>query len=656
MTPSPTVAAGNAGEEAAEEEEEAEEPAAPAASAPPAPAAPTTTSAGIAAPTGPVWGGGLSFAEKLKRAEAEKARLAALPKEPVQTAVASPPAPAADSPVNDASAEGQKGRARGTRRPRGKKEDSAVGEVTEGTEALSVNDASEPKQEDSVPPPPPLVHVGAAQSAEPAQSSPAPAAAEPTPSAPATNTAPTSSEGFLKMGKWEAPVEASEMTAFQFGSFGNAYDDSANNGVSASQVGTNPAATPWTGSVLSEDKTSTNVWGAPEPNLDMSGGLFSQQASTASADLSSSSNAATRAPPGLAKANTATAAKTAPGTNKPKDTAQQAPAAAAPAQTAAYAQGGYTQPPGMRGNANTGAALNAPAAAPAGVYPYPGFDLSQAQFGGYPLGGVAPSAPAAATAASTASTGATNTQTSTSATSAAPNAQQNAAVSQQQAYGGPAGPFPFYNPYYANAGYYYGQAPMFNYGQGRDMYQQRGPYGANPYAGAGSLYPGDVYGQQVGGQFPDASGNYMGLHPGMQGAGGNTAGNAGAQGNANKGKGGAAGANNNAGAGAGPTQGMNPDQHAAGLLMNNGYGYVTPYGGRGGMEGWPGYPAAQGGGWGGMMPFPNTGSPTPLAGAGGFPQQGQGAQQGQGQQGQGQQNRGAGNNAGRLPTGNQGPW
>jgi hypothetical protein len=309
------VAADNAGEDVADEEEETEEPVAPAASALPAPAAPTTTtSAGIAAPTGPVWGGRLSFAEKLKRAEAEKARLAALPKGLVQTAVASPLAPAAECPIND---------------------------------------------------------VSAAHRTEPAASSPAPAFVDPAPSAPTADTARKS------LGKWEAPVEASEIAAFQPGSFDNAYDESANNGAPAS--------------VLREDK-STNDWRGPVPDLDMSGGLFSQQASAVRS--------------GLAKANAAGAAKASPGTNKLKDTNQQALATAAPAQTAAYAQSGYTQPPGMRSNVNTGAALNAPAAAPAGVYPYPGFDLSQAQFGGYPQeGAVPPASPAAKTAASTASSG-----------------------------------------------------------------------------------------------------------------------------------------------------------------------------------------------------------------------------------------------------------
>lgn len=626
--------------------------------------------AGIAAPTGPVWGQGLTFAEKLKRAEAEKARLAALPKETVQTEVAAPTASAAESPVNEGS-DGQKGRSRGNRRSRGGKkgDEAAVSEVTEGAEALTVNEAPEVKAEDSVPPPPPLVHVSAASApvAEPAPIPPqTQAAPEAAPAAPAPS-APAATEGFLKMGKWDTPVESAEMASFQFGSFGNAYEDSTNNGVSASQVGTNPAAAPWTGSLHSEDKSSSgNVWGAPaETNLDMSSGLFSQQSATANADLTSSASAATRAPPGLApKPNnntaTAAAAKSAPAGNKPKsEVSQAAPAAAssAPAQAAAYNQGGYSQPPGMA--RNTGAALNAVPAGPAGLYPYPAFDLSQAQFAGYPLGGaVPPVSSAAAPATSTAGTGATSTQTSTTAGPAA-GAQQSAATSaQQQAYG--PGPFPFYNPYYPN-NFYYGQPQMAGfYNQGRDMYQQRGPYGANPYGGAGSLYPGDVYGQQVAGQFPDASGNYMGLHPGMQGAGGNSNANSAGQGGNKAGKG-SAGASNNAAAGVG-AQGMTPDPHTANLLMNSGYGYVNPYG----RADWQGYPGAQAGGWGAMMPFPTNPSPTPLAGAGGFAQQGQGAPQGQQGNQQQQGNRAAGGNAnnyggrsgagGLAPSGAQGPW
>jgi hypothetical protein len=112
------------------------------------------------------------------------------------------------------------------------------------------------------------------------------------------------------MGKWEAPVESAGISALQFGSFGNVYgeDDSANSGVSASQVGTNPSAAPWTG-IHSEDKT--NMWGtASEQSLDMSGSLFAQQGSSSAnkveAPASSTAAAATASTAaGAAAPNTA---------------------------------------------------------------------------------------------------------------------------------------------------------------------------------------------------------------------------------------------------------------------------------------------------------------------------------------------------------------
>jgi len=536
-------------------------------------------------------------------------------------AVAEVPASSSTATV-DASGDSQKKTSR-ARRTRGgsasgkKSEDSAtaVSDVTEATEKLTVVEVSVVKAaEESVPPPPPLVQMSAA-APEP---TPAPAAPE---VVVASTTNSSSSEGFLKMGKWEAPVEAAEMSAFQFGSFGNAYDDAANNGVSASQVGTNPAATPWTG--LHEDKpASTNVWGAPaaaEPTLDMSNSLFQQSStSSAGAELSSTTSAATRAPPGLAPKNNNKSAMAQKGK---MDAPQQATASQAPAQNATYNQG-YSQPPGM----NRNPALNAL------QYPYsPSFDLAaqqaQVPFNNYPLGGVAVPPVAATTAAS--STATTTTPAAQSSAAAPTNTTApNAALNQQQQQ------FPnhygYYNPYYGANPYFY-QNQMANF-----YNPPRGPYGANPYANGGSLYPGqDMYGQQVSGHFPDGSGNY-GMHPGMQGAGNsNTASST--TGNNKAGKSGA-GANNNAGA----AQGMTQDQHAN-LLMSGGYGYPpNPYAGRGGMDaqGWQGYPGGQAG-WGGqMMPFPNNASPTNVNTSAGFLQQQGGAQGQAGQQGA----RGTGNN------------
>lgn len=523
-----------------------------------------------------------------------------------------------------------------------------------------------------VPPPPPLVQVASAA---------APSVVETTLAVAATSDlgVASSSQGFLNMGKWEAPVEA-ERSAFQFGSFGvNAYgeDDGVNGGVSASQVGTNPSAAPWTGLHSTEEKVVSNVWGTAgaDQSLDMSSGLFAQQSSTTSKALETAPDAgnvaATRAPPGLGQnkpnANASNnASRSTVGQIKNNKTeiasaqnqAQQTQLPAYQQQQQSYNQG---VPPGMNNR-------NAPVLNPlAGGLPYaynPSFDLAQqAQFSGYPIGGglVPPTAPAAA-AASAAAPVSTSSAAATSAAAPATGVAQQ----QQQPY--PAAPFPFYpNPYYPSQAYYYGQPQMPNYyghGQGRDMYQQRGnPYGGNPYGNAGSLYPGDVYGQQAAGQFPDAAGNYGGVHPGAANTG-SSAGN-----NSNKTAKNSANPAGAVGAGAG-TPGMTPEQHSANLLMNSGYGYVNPYNARGPMDGqgWQGYPGNQAAAWGAPMMFPNNSSPTNLSGS--AQQQGQAQQQSQQQQGG---NRGAnsgyannsfggrGNGAGCAPSAGtgvstQGSW
>lgn len=656
---SPAVRASPTVQESENVEEVTEAVSEPIAVAP----APVPT-ASIPAASGVAWGRGASLAQKLKDAEkqkdAEKAKAETQAKEEAPAAVV-------ESDVQ------KRGR---NRRPRGASAGAApaaekrgaeetVAEVTEATATLAVVEEKKVEQENSVPSPPPLVQVSAA---------PVETVQIPEVVVAPTTSAPQQQQGFLNMGKWEAPVEAAEIgAAFQFGSFGssNVYgeDDSANSGVSASQVGTNPSAAPWTGLHSAEDSSSSNsktsnVWGASsEQSLDISSGLFSAQQTAVSSSankvdssamdasgLSTSSNvAATRAPPGLAQNknnnanNSNTTRPVGQQQTKKADVASQ-PVQQQQTQLPVYQQQQYNQqqagiPPGMNSRS---LGLNPSL----GALPYPytadPFNMlahqAAAQYGAYPLGTAQVPPLAGVPATSSAATTATSTAASAASTpaSGAPNAlaQQQAQqfAAQQAAAAAAAAAYPYYpNPYYAGQYGYYGQQMPGFYNQGRDMYQQpqQRPYTNNPYGNAGALYPGDVYGQQQAGQFPES-------------AGASTAGSS----NNKTTK--STNAGNTAGAVA-AAQGVNPDQHTANLLMNSGYGYVNPYN-QPRQDAWQqqqgAYPGAQqAGGWP-MMYGAGPGAastPAALGGVGGFAPQGQGNAVAT-QQGQSNTNSNRGNN------------
>ena len=291
----------------------------------------------------------------------------------------------------------------------------------------------------------------------------------------------------------------------------------------------------------------------------------------------------------------------------------------------AYQQQTYQQPPAGIPNptsrTNVSSIPNMPYA-----YAPTGFDL-QAQYAlhqSYQPPIVAPTVPGSSTVSTT------GTPTTASSTPGTPQQQQ-----PQQPYGpppgmGPAGYANPYYPYYPNqpAFYYPNQVqnPYFN--QGRNVYQNpRGPYGTDPYAAAGSMYP-DVFQQNA--QFSDATGTYgaMPMHPGQMsipGAAGTTT-TGGTQGTTGgKVQKGGVGASSTTPQQQQQTSHMSPDPSLA-------YAY-NPYNPRDAGS-WQGYPQSSAQGWGGpMMGFPGvspagaTGQPQGFTQQAGMPSQQQQQQQ-----------------------------
>ena len=437
-------------------------------------------------------------------------------------------------------------------------------------------------------------------------------------------------KAFLKMGKWEAPMESS---AFQFGSFGNFVNSSSEDSISLST----PA--PWGGVAESSEQqgleSASGVWGAATNSADVSSsssssgpspmsslfpapkGLPSVPSDSTSGVSSSSQNQGGRydqqkpsAPPGLDPHPHS-------GMSKPLPIPRQDSRTAPPGQNQSRGkheanqqlqqqqlqqqqyQPQYQQPAAVpaapvRGNAPVASSI---------PYGYaPGFEL-QPQYPPYQPAPVMP--PPAAGSSPVAATGAPSTQ---QASVSAPQGQQGQGQLQ---YGPPPGMpghygNPYYGPYY-NPGYFYGQPQVQNpyYGQGRD-YQASRPYVADPYA-PGVQYP--VY--QQGGGFPDASGSYPNMpmqqqHPSMgpQGQGAAAAPGAPAAGGQGQGK-------QQKGAGASSAAPQQQQQDP-----NQGYGY-NPYNPRDAQ--WQYQQSAQG--WGApMMGFPGGPGQSP-PGAQGFSQQ-----------------------------------
>ena len=451
-------------------------------------------------------------------------------------------------------------------------------------------------------------------------------------------------KAFLKMGKWEAPVESS---SFQFGSFGNySTDDSMS------------VPAPWGGAVAENEQqiqsdTIAAVWGANgSSNIDTSASsssgpspmssLFPAPKGLGSVSSEGSPSAASgshqnarydqqkpSAPPGLEITKPLArqdSRSTAPGQSQTRgkhETNPQQQQLQQQQQQQQYQQPQYQQ---QAPAAAPAAARGQPAAPSSMLYGYaPGFE-SQYQQTSY--GHVAPAVAPPATGSPVASTGAVSTQGQGIAPGA-PQALQ---------YGPPPGMPNHYNvPYYGSpyygSQYFYGQPliPNHYYNQGRGDYQTN-RYGSDPYA-PGGQYP-NLYHQ--GGGFPD-QGMPMQQHPSMS-----------QQTQVQSGAAAAPGAASASGQGKQQKEKVQiiPQQQDP----NQGYGY-NPYNSRDAQ--WQQYQ-----GWNApMMGFPG-GSPTGAGGPQGFsqpPQQQQQQQQqqsgqgqrpsssgyggpsGQGQQGQGQQ-------------------
>ena len=476
---------------------------------------------------------------------------------------------------------------------------------------------------------------------------------------------PSPPKAFLKMGKWEAPLEAS---AFQFGSFGNFGDDSisssapvwgsvvaeSNDVLSTQQQSVQPATqTSQQQSSAQSPEATSAVWSSggvntaaplvvdvPQQTSAQStsnaamGSLFQQQPKalvdsnpTGSPAQGARFDQKPSAPPGLEQhhAKTSQNRATAPGQPRGKhDGTQQQ------LLQPQYQQSPYQQPPGIS-PANR-------ASVPAIPYGYaPGFDLTQSQYlhPSYPPAGPVVAPPVTGSAA-----GATGTAAS-QGTSATPQTQQQQQQHQQQQYAPPPGmpaPYGYYgNPYYANQAYYFTQPQSF-YGQGRGVYQPpRGPYGSDPYGSGASIYP-DVY---QAGQFADSTGSYGGIpmHPSMNIPGASAPGSSGVTGSGGK--------QQKGGSGSTTTPQQQPQQQSHMAPEHTGYGYYNP---RGDAPSWQyQQPAAQS--WpGAMMGFPGV-SPTGAAGqpVQTFAQQNVPAQQQQPQVAAGQRSSGGSN----YPSGQQ---
>lgn len=375
-------------------------------------------------------------------------------------------------------------------------------------------------------------------------------------------------KAFLKMGKWEAPLESSP---FQFGSFGNYSSATNDDSISMST----PA--PWGGVAESTEQqsldTTAGVWGASSSGSDggasassssgpspMSSlfpapkGLPSVPSDSPSGVSSSSQSQNGRydqkpsAPPGLELHSHSAMSKPIPRQDSRTSTPGQAQSRGKheanqqlqqQQQQQQQIQQQQYQPPYQHPAAVPPAAVrgNAPVASSSPYAYAPGFEIQPQYQAPYQPTPAMP-APVAGTSP-VAAAGTPSTQQA----SAAPQGQQQGQGQLQ--YGPPPGMpshygNPYYaNPYYANPAYFYGQPQVQNpyYNQGRD-YQASRPYGADPYA-PGVQYP--VY--QQGGGFPDASGSYPNMpmqqqHPSMgpQGQGAATAPGAAAAGGQGQGK------------------------------------------------------------------------------------------------------------------------
>lgn len=539
------------------------------------------------------WGAGANLAEKLKRQEAEKIQQSKPPKD-------------GDKNNSQPQEGGSRGRVRGKRTRGGpsKKtaDEPAAGPVTpEGTQAPASEspdavaeiaasievmaleteaevppqeeELPQPQVEDSQPPVPESVESFSSVLTA-TQPLPTPTPVEAPRETPAPETIEAGTKPFLKLGKWETPIEPTEIGAFQFGSFASYDEPPATSNIPVIPTSTANAWGTTADESLAASDSNTNVWNGgstatsavgPSANtsIDVSSvpsgaavgssmtSLFPQSkgingissldtASSVNVGLSSSvgvgspmasqaGSAATRAPPGLEPSSSVLPNKNsnaggtggtggnnrnAPGSIRYKsDNSQQQTLHGQQQlmQQQLYLQQQQQLPPGIPAAGRNSVGPN-PNLSNLPAYGYTPFDLSQPQF-------LHPNYPQAATTVPAQLTGVTpttgpnsniSTSTTTTAASTTPTA---ASIQPQQQY--PSAPFPFYgNPYYPNQAFFYGQPQVANYyGQGRGVYQQRGPYGTDPYGNNASLYPGEVYQQGgAGGQFTDSSSTYGGMN------------------------------------------------------------------------------------------------------------------------------------------------
>jgi hypothetical protein len=450
----------------------------------------------------------------------------------------------------------------------------------------------------------------------------------------------------LKMGRWGAPIESTDGSSFQFGSFGNLGEAASTEGdgdesphkiasgliSSLSEPQTSWGQQPQLDqNPLSQSdreseavSASLSVWGSSQPQNDApdDGYGYDQQVSNTGND---------NAPPGLGLGLGGLDASTVvsqSNSNKSANNNRNSNRSAPGSQTrksemdnnmSRQPQQYYQQmPPGIQGGF--------------GGMPYYGFDMNlQPPATGYGATAQGNSSPAPA-----APPGNPAPASNAAANAANQNGSNyNANANNAPKYPGPPGmpaqmgaPYPPYygNPYYQQAFYYGGGQPQNFYGRGgQGMYPPR-PYGGDPYAPGMGGY--DMYGQP--GQFGDGVYGQMPMpqqmHP-QQGGGGNE--RQGGKGNKNS-----AGQNAQSAGAVGSAPSSNPGQAGQGdanqaLHAGYGMGGYNAYGRPDQGSGWGPYQP----GWGGMMPFPA--APTGLGGGysqmGGAPAQpGNNRQQGGG--------------------------
>jgi hypothetical protein len=458
----------------------------------------------------------------------------------------------------------------------------------------------------------------------------------------------------LKMGRWGAPIESTEASSFQFGSFGNLGeappsadndgDESPHKIASGLISSLSEPQTSW-GQQQQLDQTSLSqsdrqseavsaslsVWGntqSPGDNTDDNYG-YDQQANsgpdTAPPGLGlglgglDASTVVSQSNANKSNNNNRNSNRSAPGSQTRKSDMDNN--VSRQPQSQQYYQ---PVPPGIQGGFGM---------------PYYGFDMNsqppvQSGYGATPPGSSSPGVPTGNPSQPVGTSSNSNNQNGPNNYNANSGNNNNGPKYPPGPPGMPAqgmpaqmgAPYPPYygNPYYQQAFYYGGAQPQNFYGRGG--YPPR-PYGADPYGPQGY----DMYGQPTG-QFDGGVYGQMPMPPmhpqqGNERQGGKGNKNTGGQNSQQQ----SAGAVGSAPGSSNANQGNQGDSNQAvhsGYGMGGGYNYGRPDQG----SGWAPYQAGWGGG---MMPFP-----TGPGGGGGYSQQmgGAPAQPGNNRQGGGSYN------------------